>query len=216
MVVVGLVGLFAVALAGCGEPAYTYIKNSGDHTYFKVPRNWHQVNRDELDDPFSSADPDSAQKQLEKRLIWSIAYDAAPIPAAAHMFSSSDQPFVYSSVRPLTQSQQGGVSFDTLRNLVLPVTDARRQAAAQAGFNVDSFELLRDDVLTPGKGIRGIRVVYNYQFQGVLDTFDQTAYVNDAASRMYFLLIRCSARCYRQRTAELDGIATSFTVRSGL
>ena len=222
---VGLVALFAVTLAGCGEPAYTYVTNSGAHTYFKVPRSFHQVSQEDLGDPFSGSDPDSASRQLERRLIWSVGFDANPQPAAEHLYATSNQPFVYSSVRPLTPEQQGTVSFDLLRNLILPVsvlrlppTDVRRIQAEQQGYNADSFELLRDDTLTPGRGVRGIRVVYNYQSQlsAVLDTFDLTAYVNDDASRMYFLLIRCSARCYRQRLAELDGIATSFTVRSGV
>jgi hypothetical protein len=74
--------------------------------------------------------------------------------------------------------------------------------------------LLRDDVLTPHAGLRGVRVTFNYRLLGgTLDTFDQTAYINNDASKEYVLLIRCTARCYRARAAELDAIAKSFTVR---
>jgi hypothetical protein len=212
-VVAGLAAI-VVALTGCGEPAYTYVKNSDYHTYFKVPRSWHRVDQAELIDQFTAADPDSAEAQIEKRLIWLIAYDADPEPAAAHILASSDDPFVMSSARPLTEAERGAVSFDMLRDIVLPVTDNRRKAAEQAGLPLTNFELLHDEVLTPGAGIRGVRVVYNYQYRGLLNTFDLTAYVNDDASRMYFLLLRCSARCYRKRTAELAVVTTSFTVRS--
>jgi hypothetical protein len=229
-VAIGLLVALVVVLAGCGEPAYTYVKNSGEHTYFKVPHSWHQLDRSDLIDPFSRADADSALSAVEKKLVWTVAYDADAEPDGIHIIiAGSDEPFVYSSVRPLTADQQGLFSLDTLRNLIVPVTamtqkptDTAYLAAAQAGFNVESFELLRSDLLTPGAGVRGVRVVYNYRFPdllgrpGLLNTFDQTAYVNDDASRLYILLIRCSARCYSKRGAELDAIATSFTVRSRL
>ena len=59
-------------------------------------------------------------------------------------------------------------------------------------------------------------IIFNYRVggQGELSTFDQTAYTNDDASRMYLLLIRCSARYYRDRGSEVRDVATSFTVRS--
>jgi hypothetical protein len=49
-----------------------------------------------------------------------------------------------------------------------------------------------------------------------MHTFDQTAYANQDSSVLYLMLIRCTARCYRDRAVELDTIATSFTVRSQL
>jgi len=102
-----------------------------------------------------------------------------------------------------------------MRDFVLPVTDGAREAAATNGLPVSDFELLRDDVLAPRSGIRGVRVVYNYRLgPAPLQTFDQTTYVNADTSRVYVILIRCSAACYRQRFAELDAVATSFTVRS--
>jgi hypothetical protein len=226
---VGLIALFCATLAGCGEPEFTYVKNSGAHTYFKVPHSWHQLAQSEMIDPFSGSDQDSAQRAIENQLVWSVAYDADPEPDGTHIITGTDEPFVYSSVRPLTQGAQGMVSLDLLRNLIIPVTamsqkpsDTAYQAAAQQGFNVESFELLRNDLLTPGSGIRGVRVVFNYKFPGLLpgagllNTFDQTALINDDATKLYVLLIRCSARCYQKRAAELNTVATSFTVRSGL
>jgi hypothetical protein len=48
----------------------------------------------------------------------------------------------------------------------------------------------------------------------VSHTFDQTVLTNEDSSILYFLLIRCTAVCYRQRSVEFDNIASSFTVRS--
>ena len=41
----GLVGgcalLLGVSVTGCGAPQYTYVANSSQSTYFKVPNGWH-------------------------------------------------------------------------------------------------------------------------------------------------------------------------------
>jgi hypothetical protein len=100
-----------------------------------------------------------------------------------------------------------------LRNVFLPVTDDAREAAATS-VPLAGFELLRDEVLTPADGLHGVREVYDYELGGVMHTFDQTALVNNDGSKLYLLIIRCSTRCYRERTGELDTVAQSFTVRS--
>lgn len=213
----GVVVAVAVTLAACGAPQYTYVKNSGERTYFKVPRLWHRVDQAALDEALSPDDPNSQAAAARQQLIWSIAYDADAAPAPVHLFAGDgDQPFVYATVRQLTQAQRDQMSFDNLRNAILPVTDGARQSAAQAGLPLDGFELLSDEVVHPRTGIRGVHIIFNYRVggQGELSTFDQTAYTNDDASRMYLLLIRCSARYYRDRGSEVRDVATSFTVRS--
>src|SRR5580704_18230659 len=48
-VVKGLVGGCALLLgviitvSGCAAPQYTYVANSGQDTYFKVPSGWHKI-----------------------------------------------------------------------------------------------------------------------------------------------------------------------------
>jgi hypothetical protein len=215
--IVGVVVAVAVGMVGCGAPQYTYVKNSGERTYFKVPRQWHRVDQAALDEAVSPDDPDSQAAVARQQLVWSIAYDADAAPAPIHLFSGDgDRPFVYATVRRLTQTQQAQMSFDGLRNAILPVTDAARQVADQAGLPLDGFELLSDEVVHPRTGIRGVHIVFHYRVggPGELNTFDQTAYVNDDASRMYLLLIRCSARYYRDHGSEVRDVATSFTVRS--
>jgi hypothetical protein len=212
---VGLMTALSVVLTACGSPEFTYVQNSGEHTYFKVPADWREIDRAALDRVLAPEDPYSVAAQVRKKLVWSVAYDADPEPSPAHLFGASTQPFVYASVRRLADSERGAISFNTLRNFILPVTAEARQTAKEAGVTLQDFELIRDEVLTPGEGIRGVRAVFNYRHpSGSLQTFDQTAYVTDDASRVYFLLLRCSARCYRQRGEELDTVARSFTVRS--
>jgi len=201
---------------GCGAPEFTYVKNSGQKTYFKVPHDWHAIGTSSLDDVLSGTNPDSATAKLRQQLWWSVAYDASADPTPDHLLTDdvTNEPIVYARVAQLTESQQNSVSLDMLRNTFLPVTDDAREAAA-ATLPLTGFELVQDQVLTPSSGLHGVRVVYDYELGNeVLHTFDQTALVNNDGSKIYLLIIRCSASCYRGRSSELDTIAKSFTVRS--
>jgi len=204
------------AAGGCGAPEFTYVKNSGQKTYFKVPHEWHEIGTDDLDDVLGGTNPDSASSQMRQQLWWSVAYDASADPSPEHLLTNSvtDEPIVYARVAQLTESQQNAVSLDMLRNVFLPVTDDAREAAAES-VDLTGFELVHDEVLTPSNGLHGVREVFDYQLaSGVMHTFDETVLVNNDSSTIYLMIIRCSSSCYRERSSELDTIATSFTVRS--
>ena len=67
------------------------------------------------------------------------------------------------------------------------------------------FPLVSDEVLTPGDGLRGVHSVYRYRIRGgPPQVFDQIAYTNDDASKLYMFYVRCSAECYEQRKQEID------------
>ena len=210
--------LLMLATAGCGSAHYTYVKNSGQRTYFKVPSSWHKINNADVA-KVVLGNPDSASAQVGKSLFWYVAYDADPKPTIAHLTGAipNDKPFVLAIVQPLTQSQQGQVSLDALRNLGTPVTDSARQQAAQQGQIDQNFEWLKDQVLTPGHGLRGVREIYNESAADPTDptalmTTDRVALASDDG-HLYRLIIRCTAGCYRKHKSELDDIASSFTVR---
>ena len=208
-------GLLLVAVAACGSPAFTYVANSSQKTYFKVPMEWHEIDHSSLDQVLAPSGEDAAAAEVRRQRVWSVAYDADASPSARHLFGAVDEPFVYATVAQVAESERGSVSFDKLRDFILPVTEGARLGAQQAGFPLQGFELIGDDVLTPGTGLRGVHDVFSYRYpDGSLQTFDETAYVNDDASRIYILLVRCSARCYRDRQGELKLVAGSFTVRS--
>jgi hypothetical protein len=217
---VGVVALAAaVLIAGlgaCGAPDFTYVKNSGQKTYFKVPHEWHHIGTDSLDNVLGGTDADSAAADARRQLWWSVAYDASADPAPDHLITNdlTNQPIVYARISRLSESQQNAVSLNLLRNAFLPVTDDARAAAGPTG-QPTGFTLVRDEVLAPSNGLHGVRVVYEYALAyGVLHTFDQTTLVNNDGSTLYLLVLRCSTACYRKRSSEFDTIARSFTVRS--
>ena len=214
---VAFLSVFAL-LAGCGTPEFRYVSNPDEKTYFKVPNAWHEIDSGAVDEGFSgSVNPDSATAMIQKQLRWSSAFDAAEDPMPEHMtrIISSPDPVLYVTIRHQTPGEQDITSFDAMRDFFLPVTANTRAQAEQAGVSLSGFELLYDEVLKGDGGLHGVRIVFNYEFPtGVVHTFDQTAYSNQDSTILYFLLIRCTATCYRERAVELDNIATSFTVRS--
>jgi len=193
----------------CSAPQFTYVTNSADHTYFKVPHGWHEINQSSLSREVSIGSQSGS---------WSVAYDDATAPSAAHLFAdATGRPFAWALVENLTSAQRNSISYDGLRNFILPVTSSARQSATSqsGGFALTHFQSLSDTVLTPGQGIRGVRVIYDYQYpDGTVETFDQVAYMNANASQVYVLFMHCTDVCYAQDEGQIDTIMKSFTVRS--
>jgi hypothetical protein len=205
----GLLALLAVAcVAGCGAPAFTYVANSAASTYFKVPYGWHKINDTSLAKQLNTGSGSGA---------WSVAYDAGTAPSAAHVFSSDiNQPFVFAVVGQLTSTESSQISYNGLRDFLLPVTATARQNAAKGGaFPLTGFQLVHDSVLAPGEGVHGIREISEYTYpDGSIDTFDQVAYLNAEATRVYVLMVHCQTSCYSKFLNQINTVMTSFTVRS--
>ncbi|HET6257189.1 MAG TPA: hypothetical protein VFE39_00930 [Pseudonocardia sp.] len=54
-----------------------------------------------------------------------------------------------------------------MRDLFRPVSaPARQRGAANPASPFSGFGLMSDEVLTPGDGVRGVRVVYRYRIAG--------------------------------------------------
>ena len=199
--------LLALVVTGCAAPQFTYVTNSGEHTYFKVPDGWSQIKSSALY---------AATKSTPSSSVWSVAYDADLRPAANHVLGATDAaPFVYSVVAPVNQTTSNALSYNGLRDFFLPVTAAGRASAAKSGFPLTGFHLLRDAMMTPGQGVHGVRVTYQYTYPGVgTNTFDQVALTNADDTEVYLLFVHCLASCYSKHQSQIDTVMNSFTVRS--
>ncbi|GAA3088910.1 hypothetical protein [Streptosporangium carneum] len=204
-------------LTGCAGPEFTYVRHDDGQTYFKVPAAWRKVDQEALDRATTGQDPESATARLRRRLVWSVAYDANVTPSADHLlgYGTGDEPFVFARVDKLLPDQRDAISLNGMRDAIIPVTKALREEYAQLpGYPLTDFELLADEVLAPGDGLRGVHVRFNYTVGGAgTQTFDLTSYLAGDGDQISTLLIRCSAGCYRRRAAEFDGIAQSFKVK---
>jgi hypothetical protein len=204
------------ALTACGASEYTYITNSEDRAYARVPSGWGPVDESSL----ASAIGLDPSVPAEEQGIWIQAFDSAEEPSSSHVFGpSTADPAVVMIVQDIPAPTRGQYSLDRLRDLFQPVSAAARQQLAanpMMAQTLTGFGLMRDEVLTPGEGVRGVHVTYRYRIAGgPFQVFDQVAYLNDDASKLYVLLARCSMTCYEEQRAEIDRVVSSFTVLEG-
>jgi hypothetical protein len=202
LIIVGLL------VAGCVAPQYTYVTDSADSAYFKVPPSWHQVNQSTL----QSAEGPSSQ---EGSYLWSRAYDDTARPTVNNVFSSSATPVAYASVLGLSAAERNDVSFNSMRDLLLPVTSTARSAASAAHEQLSGFASLSDQVITDNHNDRGIREIFDYDLGTTLETFDLTVLANSATTKLYFLLVHCSATCFASNYNQIATVVGSFTVGGG-
>lgn len=202
--------LLVATLAACGAPQFTYVADSSANAYFKVPYGWHQITPKALSAELQVASGSSSG-------AWMMAYDAGSAPSASHLINpDTTSPFAFAEIGQLNSTSSGNLSYNTLRDFFLPVTSTARQSAATSGFALTNFKSLRDDVLTPGQGVHGVRETFQYSYpsNGGTQTFDQVALTNADQTEVYFLLVHCLSTCYSQHQDEIDTVMSSFTVRS--
>lgn len=204
----GLLAALGVIVAGCGAPAYTYVANTKQNAYFKVPHEWTSIN---------SAAMAKALGASAGSGMWTEGFDASARPSAQHVLPAvpTSKPFVYATAGQLPSSTSEVMSYDLLRNYFLPVTSNDRQAAGQEGFSLTGFRLLASTTITASQGIHGIREIYEYTFPGGhVVVFDQEALTNANANSVYVLFVHCTQTCYLHNQSAINTVMQSFTVRS--
>jgi hypothetical protein len=208
----GLVGACALLLgatvAGCAAPQYTYVANSGESTYFKVPHSWHQISPGAL--------AHILQEVGDSGGAWTVAYQAGSSPTADDFLNfATSQPFVFAEVGTLSSTASQGLSYNELRDFFLPVTSTtRQQVSSEGNFPLTDFKQIRDENLTLSQGVHGVRETYDYTDAGVADTFDEVALTNADQTVVYLLVLHCTTSCYNNDQTEINDVMSSFTVRS--
>ncbi len=201
--------LSTVGLTGCAAPQYTYVADSAAGTYYKVPYNWHQISQKSLDAALAAAGGSGAG-------VWSTAFDAGSSPSATHFLAADvSEPFVFSEVGQLSSTVSNELSYNMLRDFMLPVTSSTRQEDEQEGFPLTNFKQLRDETITASQGVHGVRETFQYTFPGgISDTFDEDVLTNADQTIVYFLMVHCTNACYTQNQSDINAIMSSFTVGS--
>ncbi len=201
--------LVTVGLSACGSPAYTYVADSSASTYYKVPAQWHQISQKDLDAALTAAGGSSDG-------VWSTAFDGDTSPSGNNFLAPSiSQPFVFAEVGTLSDTVSAELSYNTLRDFMLPVTSDAREQDAESGFPLTDFKQLRDQTITGQKGVHGVRETFQYTFPGgAVDTFDEDALTNADQTIVYFLMVHCTDTCYSQNQNNINTVMSSFTVGS--
>ncbi len=201
--------LSSVGLSACGAPQYTYVADSAAGTYYKVPYGWHQISQQSLDQALAAAGGSGAG-------IWSTAFDAESDPSASHFLAGNvTEPFVFAEVGQLSSTVSNELSYNMLRDFMLPVTSSTREQEDEDGFPLTDFKSLRDETITASLGVHGVRETFQYTYPGgISDTFDEDVLTNADQTIVYFLMVHCTNACYAQNENDINTIMTSFTVGS--
>src|SRR5258708_10337645 len=92
---VALLIIVGLSVAGCFAPDFTYVADSSDNAYFKVPPSWHEVSP-------SSLEAVQGQSGSQGTYLWSRAYDDSATPSGKHVFSAAPSTVGYASVLGLS------------------------------------------------------------------------------------------------------------------
>lgn len=205
-----LLGVLAtVALSACGAPSYTYVADSAAKTYYKVPNGWRQISQQDLSAALKAEGGSTAG-------VWSTAFDANAAPSGNNFLAPSiAQPFVFSEVGTVSSTVSNELSYNMLRDFMLPVTSTSRQQDQASGFPLTDFKQLRDQTINAQQGVHGVRETFQYTFPGgVVDTFDEDVLTNADQTQVYFLMVHCTDTCYSHNQNNINTVMTSFTVGS--
>jgi hypothetical protein len=203
-------GLLAAA---CGAPSYTYAVDAHDQVYFKVPPNWRPIDQQVLAQAEATLLSHSLAGPAGGSFLWSRAYDASAPPSVGHIFAPTAEPVVYASVQDMSPQLRADLSFNVMRDLLLPVTTAARKRAAAAHAALPGFQSVVDQVIIGSGGIRGINEIFKYDLGGLPEIFDETVLTNSPTTRLYLLLIQCDSTCFVAHKGQIAAVVGSFTVR---
>ena len=146
----------------------------------------------------------------EGSYLWSRAFDANSKPSVDHVFAATSQPVAYASVISLSSNEQGEISFNSMRDLLLPVTASARKAASADHEELEGFQSLSDQVITDSDHNRGIREIFDYDLGTAPETFDLTVMTNSDTTKL-FLLVQCTRTCFASNYKQISDVVDSFT-----
>ena len=195
-------------LSACA-PSKQYAGSKSDGAFFAVPNGWTRIeNRDLNKEEAKSGNQDDLDRL--SMVTYQEGFTSAPkiTPREVFMLTATDHPVVFARIRDLFPEERNAISFNSLRNIILPVTsylDGSRQ-------NDRNF-LLIDDQEVIEKGGKGVNLVFSFDYDGINETVNQSALYSNDQNKIYLLIIRCSTKCYKKNNKEIDEIVKSFTVK---
>ena len=196
-------------LTSCASPSKIYASDKKEGVYFALPQGWKKIGQLPLSAQESKSTATGAADRAAS-VLWQEAYSPNHRVYARSVLSlvTPEFPIVYVRVRSLLGDEINSISYNSLRDLVVPLT-----AWVNQTVQPPKFDIFNDEERVE-KGARGIHSVFQFtQVDGSSQTIDQTSLLSNDHSTIYVLLIRCSTSCYDKQRGVLEKIASSFTVR---
>jgi hypothetical protein len=206
---IALLGIALVlGLTGCGESSKLYPASKSEGVFFSVPTNWKALSTASLNKyEKESTEPEGAARQALVK--WQIAYTTNKKLKVSEVFNltAPSQPLVFARVRDLESSEINSVSYNTLRDVIVPVT----QIIEGDDPSAPDFQILVDQEAVQ-KGARGVQTVYSFSIDGREQTINQTSLMSNDRTTMYIFVVRCTTECYNKNKKKIEEIVSSFTV----
>jgi len=207
--VIALLGIALVlGLTGCGESSKLYPASKSEGVFFSVPTNWKALSTASLNKyEKESTEPEGAARQALVK--WQIAYTTNKKLKVSEVFNltAPSQPLVFARVRDLENSEINSVSYNTLRDVIVPVT----QIIEGDDPSAPDFQILVDQEVVQ-KGARGVQTVYSFSIDDKEQTINQTSLMSNDRTTMYIFVVRCTTECYAKNKKKIEEIVSSFTV----
>ena len=206
--------MLAVSLSGCAasqtanSALLSVVYNHAPPAAFKIPLGWNQVSGPALARELQEETGGSGGAST-------YAFEPGPGPLAGDFLSFGiTRPFMFVEYGRLNSAARRQMSDGLLRDFFLPVTAAARQKAAGQGFPLTGFRLIRDQVLTLGHGVHGVRDTYDYTGPGHTDTFDVDAVTNAVHDAIFLVVVHCTTACYGKYRTEIEASMSSVSALS--
>jgi hypothetical protein len=201
--------VLGIGLSGCASSQYAGVSDAAGDVHFTVPGSWRPIGAAALAAELQSAVGGSDG-------AWTAAYEAGSRQEAADFLSFGiTQPFVFAEYGTLNATASRQLSDQTLRDFFLPVTSAGRSDAVSKGFPLIGFRSLRDQVLTLGGGVRGVRETFDYTDNRTgnhqADTWDEDVMTDSGHTVVFVLVVHCTIACYGRNQAEIAHLMSSVT-----
>ena len=197
-----------IALTACGA-SQQYAGNKKDGAFFAVPNGWFQVSNNELNKEEAKTSNQDALDRLSM-VTYQVGYSAIKkvTPKQVFLLEPTEHPVIFARFRDLFPEERDAISLNSLRNIILPVTDLLDGTLK----NDRNFQLI-DDQEVIEKGARGVNLIYSFDFDGVNETINQTTLLSNDQSKLYVFIARCTTACYNKNADVIQKIVDSFTVR---
>lgn len=207
--VVATAAACAVLLTGCGQSSLKYGSDTKDGVYFSVPNSWNAVTSKALSAQEALSNTQGAAERLSL-VHFQEAYSPDPKLKAKDVLtlSAPNSPIVYARVRALTNSEIQQVSYNDLRNLILPLTSWEDGTAS----SVPVYSVASDREAVQ-KGGRGVHTVFSFTNNGVSQTINQTGLLSNDHRTLVMFVVRCSTVCYTKNKTVIEKAVASLTDR---
>lgn len=192
----GVSAVVASLVAACA-PTSTYLTNSSQGTYLKIPHSWRAYSQASL----------KHDGILTNTLPYLVAFDSAPMPDPKHLLHPTTYPWGLAEVEDISSSDQLTFSFDSLLNTVIPVD----QISSTSGGSVTPLSPPR--VITRGD-LRGVEADLQVKLTGLGPlAYEQVSLVNSVTTKAWVLFVGCSPQCFAKNHSAVNRVVNSWIVR---